>query len=565
MVSQTPAERRADLLARIPEWQPKAIHEWLFQIADEYPDREFIVTDDETFTYREVVERVERVASALYDRGLRKGDHIAVLMANYPEYAVLKYAISRLGGVMVPLNFAYKQDELGWVLKNSEAKAFIVMTEFRGSKFLEFLDRIAPGWEDGGELEALPHLTHVVQFKAQGEARPGVETFAELEASGSRLPSDAPQADPSDVSIIFYTSGSTGNPKGVLWTHDQDGRAGYGAAMVRAFADGWRGITALPYYHAFANNDVLNAPMFVGGAVIPRLLFDGDDILDAIERHRANEFSCVPTMLVGVLEAAEKRETDTSSLIALLAAGAIAPVWQWEKAIELLGVSELTTGYGATETGGGPVMSPPEEGIDLVTTSVGKIKFAGPAGLPDQDGRIAEVRTADVETGEILPFGVEGEIIIRGPGNAKGYWKRPEEDAVTFRGEWVYSGDVGIVTEDHVVKMTGRKKEMIRSGGENYAPKEVEDLLSSHETVSQAYVVGLPDDKWGEIGCAWVVPSPGAQVDHAELEQLCRDNLAGFKRPRQFRTLLTSELPLTSSGKVQKFKLVERAIGEPQG
>ncbi|MEU6561528.1 class I adenylate-forming enzyme family protein [Nocardia nova] len=562
MVDRTPAQRRAALEARFPEWRPRAIHEWFFRSAAEFADRDFIVTEDRTVTYREMAELVERVAAGLYARGIRKGDHLALLMANFPEYVAVKYAVSRLGAVLVPLNFMFKRDELGFVLRDSDAKGLIVMTGFRGFDYVRMLDDISPGWERRLPSAELPQLRFVVQFDALAPARAGVETFGELIADDHVLPASHEGPGPDDISMMLYTSGSTGQPKGVLWTHDQDARVGFGGALSRAFGDGWRVLTALPLYHAFANNEVLNAAMFAGGAAILRRVFDAAEILDAIDRDRANELVTVPTMVVALCEAAAGRRSPGGSLAGLMAAGAPAPVWLWERAIELLGVTELTTGYGQTESGGGQVMSRPEGGIEHVSSTVGRIKYAGPAGLPELGGLIAEMHAADLVTGEILPEGEEGELISRGPINARGYWKLPDE-TTTFRDGWVYSGDIGTVTSDGVVTLTGRKKELIRSGGENYAPKEVEELLTGHPAVSQAFVVPVPDARWGEIGCAWLVPEPGATIDVGELDALCRERLAGFKRPRRFRIVTADELPTTPTGKVQKFRLAEWATRSP--
>ena len=551
-----PGERRARLEARVPTWEPKAIDAWFRQVADEFPDRDFVVTDDRSYTYAEIRDWVERVATGLVRRGYGPGDRIALLMANHPEYVVLKYAVSRIGGVLVPLNYMFKRDELAFVLRQSEARVLVAMTGFRDADYLAMLDEIAPDWA-GGRTDALPDLELVVQFEAERPAREGVLTLEQLAASGTASPGDFAEAGPDEVSIIFYTSGTTGQPKGVMWTHDQDARVGFGGALSRAFGDGWRVQSALPLYHAFANNEVLNAAMFAGGAVVPRLTFDAADFLGAVERHRPHELVTVPTMVVALCESQATASSDTSSVVGLMSAGAPAPVWLWERAVDLLGVTEVTTGYGMTETGGGQVMSQPEDGIDHVSATVGRIKYAGVAGLPECAGYIAEMHAIHPDTGELLPDGEEGELISRGPTNAVGYWNRPEETAATFRDGWVHTGDLGKVLPGGVIVLTGRKKELIRSGGENYAPKEIEDLLTGHPAISQAFVVGVPDVRWGEIGCAWIVPEADAQVTEEEILQLCRENLAGFKRPRLVRFIKTGDLPKTPTGKVQKFKLGE--------
>jgi fatty-acyl-CoA synthase len=553
----TPAERRAELEKRYPRWRSRAIHEWFADVATAFPDRDFIVTDDRTFTYRETAARVERMAGGLAAQGVVRGDHVAVLLGNHAEHVVLKYALSRVGAVLVPLNPQFTSGELAYALRQSRSVGMVTLSAFRGQDYLAMLDEIAPSWNSGGPSAELPDLRFVVQHAVTASARPGVPTLDAVEAAGADvlLPEDGPRGD--DVSLILYTSGTTGSPKGVMWTHDQDARLGYGGALSRAFGDGWRVQSALPFFHAFANNEVLNAAMFAGGAVIPRLRFDAADFLQAVERHRPDEIVTVPTMVVALCEESGTHAYDTGALTGLMSAGSVAPSWLWTRAVERLGVRELTTGYGMTETGGGQVMSQPEDGIEHVSTTVGRIKYGGVAGLPELDGKLAEIRTADPVTGELLADGTEGELISRGPTNAVGYWDQPEETAATFRDGWVWTGDLGRVLPDGAIVLTGRKKELIRSGGENYSPKEVEDLLTTHPAVSQAFVVGLPDDYWGEIACAWLVLESGARVTEAEILAFCREHLAGFKRPRLVRFIGAEALPKTPTGKVQKFRLAE--------
>ena len=535
------------------------MHQWLAQATLAHPERDFVVTDERAFSYRDIESWSHRLAAGLASRGVQRGDHVAMLMANYAEYVALKFAVNALGAVAVPLNFMLRRDELAFVLRHSKARALITMTGFRDLDYLAMLDEIAPGWELGSP-DSLPDLQFVVQFAADGPMRHGVPTFDDLNASGANAGAPAAKVDSQDVSVIFYTSGTTGSPKGVMWTHDSEARVGYGGALTRAFSDGWRVQSALPLYHAFANNEVLHATMFAGGAMIPRAGFDVDDFLTSIERHRPTEIVTVPTMVVALCESRRTAVADTRSLVALMCAGAPAPAWLWERAIKLLGVEEVTTGYGMTETGGGPVMSRPEDGIEHVSSTVGRMKLGGAAALPDMDGVLTEMRTVDSTSGQSLPRGSEGELISRGPTNALRYWGESEATAETFRGEWVFTGDLGRITPDGAVQLTGRKKDLIRSGGENFAPKEVEDLLTSQPGVSQVYVVGVPDIRWGEVGCAWIVLDRGALVTEAELRVVCKEKLAGFKRPRQYRFIPVEDLPKTPTGKVQKFLLSERAI-----
>jgi fatty-acyl-CoA synthase len=266
---------------------------------------------------------------------------------------------------------------------------------------------------------------------------------------------------------------------------------------------------------------------------------------------------CVPTMTVALLEHPDRAAYDLSSLFALLSGAAPAPMWLWERARSDLGVTEITTGYGMTEAGGAMTLTLPEDPAERLTSTVGRIKLAGPAGLPD--GALAEYRTVDPISGDDLPAGAEGELVSRGPTSMLGYWRKPEETAKALHGGWLRSGDLGRVLEGGYLQITGRSKELYKSGGELVAPKEIEELLSGHPGVSQVYVVGAPDERWGEVGCAFVVRDPASEVEADALIALCRARLARFKVPRHVFFVDAADLPLTPTGKVQKFHLARRA------
>jgi fatty-acyl-CoA synthase len=237
-------------------------------------------------------------------------------------------------------------------------------------------------------------------------------------------------------------------------------------------------------------------------------------------------------------------------------------VWVWERARDELGVEEIVTGYGMTECGGATTLTLPEDPLVIHSTTVGRVKVAGVAGIdvPGAAERLmCEYKTVDPITGADLAPGAEGELASRGPTHMLGYYEKPQETAEALVDGWVRSGDLGRVRDDGYLELTGRSKELYKSGGELVMPKEIEELLTQHPAVSQAYLVGVPDERWGEIGVAWVVTEPGHEVTAEELLLLCREKLARFKVPRQVRFLEAAELPTTPTGKVQKFMLVRRA------
>ena len=345
--------------------------------------------------------------------------------------------------------------------------------------------------------------------------------MAGLAELGARNPglADAAAVTPDSPGDILYTSGTTGLPKGVVVTHDAVLRTSYGSAMARAYQDGRRILFSLPCYHMFGYVEGLLSVMFVGGAIIPRTAFSPADYFASIERHQATEILAVPTMTVALLEHPGRAGFDLSSLTAILSGAAPAPVWVWQKVRSELGISEITTGYGMTECGGAMTLTLPEDPLEFHAATVGRPKLAGSAGVPGT-GDLCVYKTVDPVTGENLPAGAEGELTSTGPTHMLGYWDKPEETAQALRGGWVYSGDLGVVQPDGYLRVTGRSKELYKSGGELVMPKEVEDLLTRHPGVSQAFVVGVADERWGDVGCAWIVPEPGVAVDAGRAHRL---------------------------------------------
>jgi fatty-acyl-CoA synthase len=550
--------RRAALLDHFAVWEPATLSEFLHRTAARYGDRPFVITDERSVSYAETDAWASELADGLAALGVRPGDRVGMLMANYLEFVPAKFAIARAGAVAIPFNYLYRQAEFGYVLRQSRCNVLITMTSFGGLDYPAMLDAIAPGWAAGPTSE-LPDLRQVVLLDTGTPAREGVLDVTGLAELGrrNRGAADATSVTPDTPGDILYTSGTTGLPKGVVVTHDAVLRTSYGSALTRAYADGRRILFSLPCYHMFGYVEGLLSVMFVGGAIIPRTSFSPADYCASIERHRATEILAVPTMTVALLEYPGLAGSDLSSLTAILSGAAPAPVWLWQKVQAELGVTEITTGYGMTECGGAMTLTLPEDPLEFHSSTVGRPKLAGAAGVPGGD--LCVYKTVDPVTGEDLPDGAEGELASTGPTHMLGYWDKPAETAQALRGGWVYSGDLGVVQPDGYLRVTGRSKELYKSGGELVMPKEIEDLLTQHPGVSQAFVVGVADERWGDVGCAWIVPEPGAVPDPAELIALCKEKLARFKVPRHVYVLEPGDLPTTPTGKVQKFRLAQRA------
>jgi fatty-acyl-CoA synthase len=561
--------RRQQLSERFAQWVPRTLHERLDDCAGQYGDRPFVITDERTISYDQTARWSRRLADGLVTLGVRPGDRVGMVMANYLEFVPLKFAISRAGAVAVPFNYLYRRDELGYVLAQSQCNVLITMTGFMGLDYLGMLDEIAPGWDKPGQLglASLPDLRRVVLLSTDGRHRENVTEVDGLARLGDGHAGRA--ADglswPGDVGDILYTSGTTGSPKGVMVTHDAVQRTGYASALTRAYEDGRRVLFSLPCYHMFGYVEGLLSAMFVGGAIIPQTTFSPVSYLLGVQRHRATDILCVPTMAVAIIEHPDLGKYDLSTLNAILCGSAPAPVWIWEKFRDNLGISEIVTGYGMTECGGAMTLTRPEDPLELSSSTVGRPKLAGSAGLtetagpPGHAGDLCWYITVDPLTGVPLPKGAEGELASSGPTTMTGYWGKPAETAAVLSDGLLRSGDLGMVRPDGYLRVTGRSKELYKSGGELVMPREIEELLSGHGDIAQVFAIGLTDERWGEIGCAVVVRRAGSAITEDDVIALCKARLARFKVPKQVIFLDQDDLPKTPTGKVQKYRLVPLA------
>lgn len=551
-------ERRALLEARYPTWPATTLDAHLARVAGEYPDRPLVITDDTTLTYADVLQQSEAIARGLRKLGVGPGDRVALVLANVPQFVPLVFAIWRLGAAAIPVNYLFKTKELAYVIGQSGCQVVVTMSSFRGLDYLASFDEMAPGWRQGnfGPFDALTHVAVLEDNDA------GLLSLGDIAQAGAmdRSPLGPNPAGPDDTAVVMYTSGTTGLPKGVIQTHDNLARSGFGGAYHLAFEDGRRILSALPLYHAFALVQGLVAALFVAGAIVPQLVFDPVQTFAGIQQHRASYMMIVPTMGVALANHPELGRYDLSSLVDVLMAAAPSPVWAWQSLKDRLGLDEVYTGYGMTELSSATTLTAPGDPLQIVSATVGRPLDAGVAGIPALGGLIAEYKVVDPLTGEDLPAGAEGEFCARGPIATSGYFGKPKETAeLLLPGGWRRSGDLGRIRPDGYLELTGRSKELYKSGGELVSPKEIEELFTGHAAVAQAYVVGVPDERWGEIGCAWIVRTPDAALDEAEMIALARDHLARFKVPKHVFFLEASELPTTPTGKVQKFNLIAMA------
>jgi fatty-acyl-CoA synthase len=525
-------------------------------VTEDHPDRPLVITDDRTYSYRDVQEWSARLAAGLRASGVQPGEHVALVMANYPEFVALKFAIARVGAVAVPVNYLLRRDELAYVIEQSDAVLLVTMNRFRNLDYLAALDELG--------RHRFPKLREVVVFSTDGDERAGSRSLADLAGLADAAPgSGTPLTDPDAPADIIYTSGTTGTPKGVIVTHDMFLRTAYASAYTRAFEDGRRILFSLPLYHVFGYVEGLLAALFAGGAIIPQVAFDPVGTLQAIEAHRASEVIMVPTMTLDVLDVARKKTFDLSSLRVVFSSGGQSPPSVWREIKELLGAQEIFTAYGMTETTASTTCTAPSEAIERLASGNGRYKPAGVAGDLALGGVLAVYKAVDLDTGEDLPAGAEGELVVRGPAVTAGYYNKPEETAAAFDANgWLRTGDIGRIDADGYLSLTGRKKECYRCGGELVVPREVEDVLLGYPGVVQAHVVPVPHHRMGEVGAAFVVFDDSVRPDVAAVIAYCGERLARFKVPAHLFPVADVELPTSATGKVQKFVLAERATRE---
>ncbi len=533
-----PLDRRRDLDAAWSPWIPRSLFDLFGTAAESFPERPLILGKGSSLTYRQTDDKVAALASSLAARGIGARDKVAILLSNTPEFVIAKLAIARIGAVSVPLNIHLGLSELRYILEQSGACGLIAMSHFRDRDYRS--DLVALG--------TIPGLNIMITL---GEPSIGTLSFEECLSAG-RTP--LCQIDPADLSDIIYTSGTTGMPKGVQLTQDMVVRTAFASARVRALPDASRLAFVSPLYHVHGYVECLVPVLFVGGAIVLQEKFHAQEFLEIVERHQASEISGVPTMTEKLLEAAGTRGFDDSSLVAVFNTGGMNRAEIWSEIRAKLRPNEVLTAYGMTETTASTVCTLPEGPDERLVSTNGLPKDSGPAGFGLAGRALATYRLAE-ESGGI------GELQVSGPQVTRGYYDDPEGSAASFTADgWLRTGDLGRIDGDGYLTLVGRIKEAYRCAGEMVMPREVEAVIERFPGVAQVFVVGVPDAKVEEVGCACVVPHGGAHIDAPALIEFCRQQLARFKVPKHVLVFCAEEIPVTATGRPKKFRLLELAV-----
>jgi len=504
------------------------------------PDRELMVFQDKRWTFEQTSERVNRLANGLTGLGIGKGDRVGILLVNCYQYVETYFALAKIGAIMVPLNFRAKADELGYMLANAETRLLFV-----GARYLDMIEKM------------LPDLPSVEQCVSVDEESEGTLYYENL--IGSASPEEVfTEIDDEDITILMYTAGTTGRPKGVPLKH-----SGFVSYILDSVEPAnpeieERNLLTVPLYH-IAGIQAMLAAVYGGRTLVLMSQFDTKEWLETAQKERANRAMLVPTMLKWIVDDPDFDSYDLSSLKVITYGAASMPYEVIKKAIELLPSARFINAFGQTETASTITFLGPDdhviEGTDeekekklkRLTSSIGKP-------LPD-----VEVKIVD-EEGKSLPLYEVGEIVAKGPRIMSGYWKDEEKTAKVMTSDgWLRTGDNGYIDDEGYIYLAGRGDDLIIRGGENISPKEIEDVLYSHPKVEDAAVIGVPDPEWGQECRAIVVLKPGESATEEEIMEHCK-SLAGFKRPKS--VVFIDELPLNQVGKVLKVKLREQ-YGQP--
>ncbi len=509
---------------------PNTIPGALSRIADEYADRAAVVTDDRLITFAELKAEVRRAAAAMVDLGVQAGERVAIWSPNTWHWVVASLATTWAGGVVVPLNTRYTANEATDILARTETPLLIGMGEFLGADRVSDLDR--------GAMPMLRHVVRVPVSDGDSEAAASWDAFTargtDLEAADAR----AAAVNPDDVSDILFTSGTTGRSKGVMCAHRQSLAAPAAWAACGELTSEDRYLCINPFFHNFGYKAGILTCLQTGATLVPQLVFDPEAAMRAVAEHRITVLPGPPTIYQTLLDHPGRGDHDLSSLRFAVTGAATIPVVLIERMQSELDIDIVLTAYGLTEASGFGTMCRPEDDAVTVATTSGRP-------IADFELRIDAPEGSDT-----------GEVLLRGPNVMLGYLDDPKATSATIDADgWLHTGDVGSLDEAGNLRITDRLKDMYICGGFNVYPAEIEQVLARLDGVADTAVIGVPDDRLGEVGRAFVVTKPGAQLDEQAVISYAREHLANFKAPRTVTFL--DALPRNAGGKVVKPQLRE--------
>jgi fatty-acyl-CoA synthase len=508
------------------------------------------------WSWREFAAVVDEMAAGLLALGLQRGDRVGIWSPNRAEWLVTQFATARVGLILVNINPAYRLAELEYALQVSGCRAIVSAERLKTSMYLQMLQTLAPelAHSEPGALQAarLPALQWVIRLG--DERTPGMLNYGALLERGraglqvQQLDAISATLDCHDPINIQFTSGTTGSPKGATLTHHNVVNNARFIALAMNFSEADSLCIPVPLYHCFGMVLAVLACTCTGA----RMVFPGESFeplatLQAVAEERCTALHGVPTMFIAELEHPRFGEFDLSSLRTGIMAGSPCPIETMKRVLTQMHMREVTIAYGMTETSPVSFQSSTSDPIERRVSTVGRIQ-------PH-----LEVKIIDGQ-GQIVPVGEKGELCTKGYAVMQGYWGDPARTAEAIRDGWMHTGDLATIDAEGYCNIVGRVKDMLIRGGENVYPREIEEFLFRHPKVQSAQVFGVPDARYGEEVCAWITLKPGEQCTEQEIRDFCRDQIAHYKVPRHIR--FVPEMPMTITGKVQKFVMRNRMIEE---
>ena len=515
--------------------------------AGRFGDRIAIEEGDLTLSFAELWEAATRAARAFCAAGIESGDRIAIWAPNIHEWVLATIGVQAVGGVLVPLNTRLKGSEAGYILEKSGARMLCTVTGFLDTDYVGMLRDALGGPGSAGPIAGLPSLERIILLRGSAPATtswPGFLAEGEAVTAGeAQRRAEAVSAE--DLSDILFTSGTTGKPKGAMTTHGQTLRCFEAWSEIVGLRQSDRYLIVNPFFHSFGYKAGWLAAIMRGATILPHPVFDVPAVLERVGKERVSVLPGPPALYQSILAHADREKFDLSSLRLAVTGAAAIPVELIHRMRRDLGFETIITGYGLTESTGPVTMCREDDSPETIARTSGRA-------IPD-----VEVLCVDKE-GKETPRGEPGEVVVRGYNVMQGYFDDASETEKAIDPEgWLHTGDIGIMDDLGYLRITDRIKDMFIVGGFNCYPAEVENLMHSWEDVHQVAVIGVPDERLGEVGMAFVVPAPGASLSPESVLAWCRENMANYKVPR--RVEIVGSLPTNAMGKVTKFVLRERA------
>ena len=534
------------------------VSRFLLETAAKFPERPAVIFREQNirWTWQQFADEVDVLACGLLSLGVEPGDRVGIWSPNRAEWLLTQFATARMGAILVNINPAYRLAELEYALNMVGCKALVAAEQFKTSKYLEMLQTLAPelAVAEPGELHAakLPDLRAVIRM---GEGTtPGMLRFPDVMSRGrahldtANLAAKESKLSAHDPINIQFTSGTTGNPKGATLTHHNVVNNGRYIARCMLLTEQDSLCIPVPLYHCFGMVLAVLAAVSVGATMVfPGEAFDPAATLAAVDEERCTALHGVPTMFIAELDHPDFAKYDLSRLRTGIMAGSPCPIETMKRVVAKMNLREITIAYGMTETSPVSFQSSTTDPLDKRTTTVGQIQ-------PH-----LEVKLVD-PLGEIVPVGEQGELCTRGYSVMKGYWGDEARTREVIVDGWMHTGDLATLDAEGYCNIVGRLKDMLIRGGENIYPREIEEFLFRHPKIQSVQVFGVPDIKYGEEVCAWIVLRPGEHATPEEIREFCNGQIAHYKIPKHIRFL--DELPMTVTGKAQKFVMRARMIEE---